>query len=45
MSWVALPLTSTLGPVAAYNLLCVICPALGAWSARHYLFEFPCTHH
>ena len=33
MSWVALPLTSTLGPVAAYNLLCVICPALGAWSA------------
>jgi hypothetical protein len=32
-SWLALPLTNTLGPVAAYNLLCVICPALGAWSA------------
>jgi hypothetical protein len=33
ISWLALPLTNTLGPVAAYNLLCVICPALGAWSA------------
>jgi hypothetical protein len=33
ISWLALPLTNTLGPVAAYNLLCLICPALGAWSA------------
>jgi len=33
ISALALPLTSTLGPVATYNLLCVICPALGAWSA------------
>jgi hypothetical protein len=33
ISALALPLTSTLGPVAIYNLLCVICPALGAWSA------------
>ena len=33
ISWLALPLTNTLGPVAAYNLLCVICPVLGAWSA------------
>src|SRR6202521_939615 len=33
MSALALPLTSTLGPVATYNLLCAICPALGAWSA------------
>src|SRR3984893_4112490 len=32
ISWLALPLTSTLGPVAAYNLLCVICPALSAWT-------------
>jgi hypothetical protein len=30
ISWLALLLTSTLGPVAAYNLLCVICPALRA---------------
>ncbi len=33
MAWLALPLTATLGPVSAYNLLCVLCPALNAWTA------------
>jgi hypothetical protein len=33
ISWLAVPLTSALGPVAVYNLLCVICPALNAWTA------------
>lgn len=33
VSLLALPLTKTMGPVAAYNLLCVISPALAAWSA------------
>jgi hypothetical protein len=33
MAWLASPLTATLGPVAAYNLLCVLCPALDAWTA------------
>jgi hypothetical protein len=32
LSLVALPLTKTFGPIAAYNLLCVICPALAAWT-------------
>ena len=32
-SIVIAPLTATLGPVAAYNLLCMLCPALAGWSA------------
>jgi hypothetical protein len=33
MAVLALPFTLTLGPVAAYNLLCILCPAANAWSA------------
>jgi hypothetical protein len=33
MAWLASPLTATLGPVAACNLPCVLCPALDAWTA------------
>lgn len=33
LSLLAFPLTKTLGPIATYNLLCVICPALAAWTA------------
>lgn len=33
MAWLALPLTATLGPVSAYNIFCVLCPALDAWTA------------
>lgn len=44
ISWLVLPLTAALGPVAAYNLLCVLCPALAAWSAfllcRHLAGNF-----
>lgn len=29
----ALPLTATLGPVATFNLLVMLCPALAAWTA------------
>ncbi len=29
----AIPITMTLGPVASYNLLMLLCPALGAWTA------------
>jgi hypothetical protein len=32
-SFVAYPLTSSLGPVASYNLLVLLCPALAAWTA------------
>jgi len=32
-SFVAYPLTNSLGPVASYNLLVLLCPALAAWSA------------
>ncbi|MGA3231118.1 MAG: hypothetical protein ABSD51_14335 [Candidatus Binatus sp.] len=32
-SFVAYPLTASLGPVASYNLLVLLCPALAAWSA------------
>src|SRR5208282_1130376 len=32
-SFVAYPLTVSLGPVASYNLLVLLCPALAAWSA------------
>ncbi len=33
ISIVAAPITRIAGPIAAYNLLCVICPALAAWTA------------
>lgn len=33
MALIAWPLTATLGPTAAYNVLCVVCPALAAWTA------------
>jgi len=29
----AIPLTTTLGPVATYNLLMLLCPSLAAWAA------------
>src|SRR5208282_5469909 len=32
-SFVAYPLTASLGPVASYNLLVLLCPALAAWCA------------
>jgi len=32
-SFVAYPLTVSLGPVASYNLLVLLCPPLAAWSA------------
>ena len=33
LSLLALPLTATMGPITAFNLLCVACPALTAWTA------------
>jgi len=33
LSLLALPLTTTVGPITAFNLLCVACPALAAWTA------------
>jgi hypothetical protein len=33
LSLLALPLTATVGPITAFNLLCVGCPALAAWTA------------
>lgn len=33
VSLLAAPLTLTLGPIATFNLLCVVMPALTAWSA------------
>ncbi len=33
LSLLALPLTATVGPITAFNLLCVACPALTAWTA------------
>lgn len=32
-SFVAYPLTGSLGPAASYNLLVLLCPALAAWTA------------
>jgi len=32
-AWVAAPLTWTLGPVAAFNVLCLLAPALAGWAA------------
>ena len=33
LSLLALPLTATVGPITAFNLLCLACPALAAWTA------------
>ncbi|MGH7913607.1 MAG: hypothetical protein ACREPW_03010, partial [Candidatus Binataceae bacterium] len=33
LSLLALPLTATAGPITTFNLLCVACPALTAWTA------------
>jgi hypothetical protein len=33
LSLLAFPLTATAGPITAFNLLCVACPALTAWTA------------
>jgi hypothetical protein len=33
LSLLAFPLTATIGPIATFNLLCVACPALTAWTA------------
>ena len=33
LSMFAFPLTETIGPIATFNLLCVIFPALSAWTA------------
>jgi hypothetical protein len=33
LSVLALPLTATVGPITAFNLLCLACPALAAWAA------------
>jgi hypothetical protein len=32
-AWVAAPLTWTFGPVAAFNVLCLLAPALAGWAA------------
>jgi hypothetical protein len=41
---IAWPLTAALGPTAAYNMLCLVCPALAAWTAfllcRHLNGDF-----
>jgi len=43
-AWLMLPVTRTLGAVAAYNLLCLLCPAVVGWAAfvlcRHIVREF-----
>ncbi|HVB82896.1 MAG TPA: hypothetical protein VNE82_23465 [Candidatus Binataceae bacterium] len=33
LSLLALPLTATVGPITTFNLLCVACPAITAWTA------------
>ncbi|MGZ6243972.1 MAG: hypothetical protein ACXWN9_15490, partial [Candidatus Binataceae bacterium] len=33
LSLLALPLTAAVGPITAFNLLCVACPVLAAWTA------------
>jgi hypothetical protein len=42
--WLMLPVTHTLGAVAAYNILCLLCPAVVGWAAfvlcRHVVGEF-----
>ncbi len=32
-AWLMLPLTHALGAVAAYNILCLLCPAIVGWAA------------
>jgi hypothetical protein len=32
-AWAALPLTRSMGPVVAFNLLCLLAPALAGWAA------------
>ncbi len=43
-AWLMLPVTRTLGPVASYNILCLLCPAVVGWAAfvlcRHIVREF-----
>lgn len=43
-AWLMLPVTYTLGAVAAYNILCLLCPAVVGWVAyvlcRHVVREF-----
>ena len=43
-AWLMLPVTHTLGAVAAYNILCLLCPAMVGWAAfvmcRHVVREF-----
>jgi hypothetical protein len=43
-AWLMLPVTNTLGAVAAYNILCLLCPAMVGWAAfvmcRHVVREF-----
>ena len=43
-AWLMLPVTRTLGAVAAYNILCLLCPAVVGWAAfvlcRHIVREF-----
>lgn len=42
--WLMYPVTRSLGPVAAYNLLCLICPTVVGWAAfvlcRHVTRDF-----
>ncbi len=43
-AWLMLPLTRVLGAVPAYNILCLLCPAIVGWAAfvmcRHIVREF-----
>ncbi|MGH7915433.1 MAG: hypothetical protein ACREPW_12420, partial [Candidatus Binataceae bacterium] len=43
-AWLMLPATHVLGAVAAYNILCLLCPAIVGWAAfvlcRHVVREF-----
>jgi hypothetical protein len=43
-AWLMLPVTHALGAVAAYNILCLLCPAMVGWAAfvmcRHVVRQF-----
>lgn len=43
-AWLMFPVTRTLGAVAAYNIICLLCPAVVGWAAfvlcRHIVREF-----
>ena len=43
-AWLMLPVTHALGAVAAYNILCLLCPPMVGWAAfvmcRHVVREF-----